>query len=241
VAVRYLGGKTRIAKQLADVIDSVREPGQVVWDAFCGGLSTSVALSRKGPVWSTDVNVALVAMYKAIQAGWDPPDVVDEHTYKRARDLPDTDPLKAYAGFCASFGGKYFGGYARGENRNWAAEGKRGLKRDLPGLNVDCLDFMSVSPTPLDVILYLDPPYAGTTGYAVAKSWDSAAFVERVREWSHFCDVFISEYAFTLGECVWSREQLKRATVGPGATAVEKLFFIPKGLYEIDRTVAEAV
>ena len=47
--MQYLGGKTRIAKQLAEVIDRVRPKSAWVWDAFCGGLSMSVALSKNGP------------------------------------------------------------------------------------------------------------------------------------------------------------------------------------------------
>jgi len=63
VKVQYLGGKTRIAKQIAAEIDKVRRPGQLVWDAFCGGLSVSRALMKNGPVLSTDACAPLIALY----------------------------------------------------------------------------------------------------------------------------------------------------------------------------------
>ncbi len=109
--MRYMGGKSRIAKQIAAVIDEHRQPGQLVWDAFCGGLSMSVALSKKGPVLASDACAPLIALYKAVQEGWDPPTEVSRQTYMAAKLLPDSDPMKAFCGFGCSFGGKWFGGY----------------------------------------------------------------------------------------------------------------------------------
>lgn len=232
--MRYLGGKTRIAKRLAAVIDRTRRRGQRAWAPFCGGLSMSTALLSGGPVRSTDANPALIAMYAAVQLGWDPPESVSEADYGGARNLPDSDPMKAFCGFCAAFGGKYFGGYARGEGRNWAAEGRRSLLRDLPRLApVECVDFLACAPGATPDILYLDPPYAGTTAYAGAPSFDSSAFAVRCEEWSLHTDVFVSEYAFPVGRCVWEHTQLKRAGVGPGASATERLYHLPRRMPRI--------
>lgn len=105
--MQYLGGKTRIAKQIAAEIDKVRRPGQLVWDAFCGGLSMSRALLKNGPVLSTDACAPLIHLYCAVQNGWGPPSEVSEATYRAAKSLPDTDPMKAFCGFACSFGGKF--------------------------------------------------------------------------------------------------------------------------------------
>lgn len=90
--MRYMGGKSRIAKQIAAVIDQYREPGQMVWDAFCGGLSVSVALSEKGPVLSSDANESLINLYNAVKTGWVPPTEVTREEYHVAKSLPNTDP-----------------------------------------------------------------------------------------------------------------------------------------------------
>jgi DNA adenine methylase len=231
--VQYLGGKTRIAKQLAELIDSVREPGQWVWDPFCGGLSMSVALSKKGPVWSTDINPALIALYKAVQSGWQPPSEVNEETWRAAKALPDSNPLKAFCGFGCSFGGRYFEGYARSSDRaNYAATSKRVVERDCAeALVFACLNFCTVEPQPIEAVLYLDPPYAKTKGYSRTIAFDSALFFAQAMRWAAFTHVFISEYACPVGVCVFETE--KRKTIaggqGGGRVGLERLFYIPKG------------
>lgn len=229
--MRYLGGKTRIAKQLAAKIDKVRRPGQWVWDAFCGGLSMTVALSKNDPVYSTDACVPLIALYRAVQAGWAVQTELTEETYRAARNLPDTDPLKAFCGFGCSFGGKWFGGFARPYPTNRTPHGAalRGLQRDVPGRSFAVADFTEIAPRPIDGVLYLDPPYAGTTGYDGAPPFDYTAFYQRCAEWSEHCHVFVSEYRMPIGTEVWSAPSL--VTVGKSARSVatERLYYIAKG------------
>jgi len=222
--MRYLGGKHRISRALATQIRA-RVGACEVWDPFCGGLSMSVALSKAGPVVSSDANPALIALYSAVADGWDPPKTISEAEYHAAKTLPDSNPLKAFAGFCAGFGGKYFGGYARGESRNWAAEGRRALLRDCPGREFFHVDWLAMEPFACKGALYLDPPYAGTTGYAATGAFDSVVFEARVLQWAKLgVPVFVSEYEFPLGTEIWSQQLLKRASVGPGDIATERLF-----------------
>lgn len=82
--MQYLGGKSKIAKWLCAAIAPVRR-GREFWEPFCGGLSVSVALSESGPGLVSDANHALIALYRAVAAGWDPPSTVSEDDYKRAR------------------------------------------------------------------------------------------------------------------------------------------------------------
>lgn len=230
--LQYLGGKSRIAKQLAEVIDSIRHPGQLVWDAFCGGLSMSVALRKKGPVWSTDACVPLISLYRAVQSGWDPPHVVTVDEYNAAKALPDTDPMKAFCAVCCSFSGKWFGGYARSSRpdrvNGYAHGGRKQIMAQVPSGSFAHVDFLTVQPQPCEAILYLDPPYAGTTGYDGAAPFDSKAFVQRVHEWSRFTHVFVSEYSFPIGECVWSKAQTTTVSRDKSrySQAVERLYYV---------------
>ncbi len=237
--MQYLGGKSRIAKHLAEVIDQHRQPGQLVWDAFCGGLSMSVALRKKGPVWSTDANVALISLYRAVQNGWEPPTEVSEETYRAAKALPDSDPMKAFCGFGCSFGGKWFGGYQpfvkatktathRGGDTNPPLAAKRALARNLRGASVDLVDFNAIEPRPTAAMLYLDPPYAGTTGYAGVPPFDHSKFVERVRGWAEHTHVFVSEYSFPVGAVVFEREKPKTVAggAGGGRVGIERLYHL---------------
>lgn len=203
--MQYLGGKTRIAAKLAAVVNATRGRREF-WDPFCGGLSMAVALGGRGLV--SDANAALVSLYQAVAAGWDPPEHVTEDEYQAARALPDTDPRKAFCGFGCSFGGKWFGGYARnGKGQNYASGARTSLLKQITTLlardcRILCVDFLAIEPRPTSSVLYLDPPYANTTGYGAIGRFDHERFCSRVAAWSRYTDVFVSEYAMPWGRVV---------------------------------------
>lgn len=124
---------------------------------------------------------------------------------------PPEDPWHALVGFGSSFGGKYFGGFARSSRRVYIQESARGLNTKMRALRVHgaaffCADFIESDLCPRydDCLVYLDPPYAGTTRYQGAEI-DHARFWARARAVSRFTDVFVSEYAAPAGwEEVWS-------------------------------------
>lgn len=231
--MRYLGGKSRIAKHLAAEIDKVRKPGEWIWEPFCGGLSMTVALSKNGPVWATDANPALIALYQAVRDGWDPPNEVSRETYQAAKALPDSDPMKAFCGFGCSFSGKWFGGYAKSaEGRSYASNARNQLTRHLTFMHtLDCANFLSAVPRPTSMRLYCDPPYRGTTAYDALPSFDSDLFVSRVIGWSRFTDVWVSEYQMPFGQVVWSGEQVTTVSRNKAkyAKATERLYYIARG------------
>lgn len=240
--MRYMGGKYWIAKRLAALIDCARRPGQLAWDPFCGGLSTSVALSQSGPVRSSDRNAALITLYNAVRNGWQPPEQVTRSMYRAARALPDSEPLKAFCGYGCSFSGRWFAGYVKPSQPHLIRSGPRkgvlrpahphraaarSIQRDvaaLRGAPIEVLDFLSVDPHPIDAVIYCDPPYRGTTGFPEAGTFDHDRFIDRVRGWSRYAHVFVSEYAFPIGREIWAH------TLGSGMnTATERLYFLPAG------------
>ena len=228
--MRYLGGKSRIAKTLAQII-APRGP----WlEPFCGGQSMSVALSAYGPGVSGDANAALIALYRAVRDGWQPPENVTEQEYAEARALPDSDPRKAFFGFCCSFGSKWFGGFARGEGRNYAREGRDALIIDAKKIreaNVMLCNasFFDYAPQSCVEILYCDPPYAGTTGYATG-AFDHDAFWQRCREWAAGgTRVFVSEYTAPHDAiCMWEKTIASTVSIDKSSKPrTEKLFRVP--------------
>jgi DNA adenine methylase len=239
--MRYLGGKTRIAKQIAEQINRVRKPGQWVWEPFCGGLSVTVALSKAGPVWATDANPALISLYQAVRNGWQPPTEVSKEEWQAAKALPDSNPLKAFAGFGCSFGGMWFGSYAanqpiiraNGESAGYLTPAKSTAKLVLKNAPQAAafahVNFLSVEPRETQALLYCDPPYAGTAPYKGVAPFDSAKFCLRVAEWSRFTDVFVSEYQFPLGVCVWERTMKKNCARFANPTATERLYYVQRG------------
>lgn len=210
--MKYLGGKSRIAPWLVAAIRPHLR-GRAFWDPFCGGLSVARALSAvAGGGLVSDANPALIALYKAVAGGWQPPSSATETEYHAAKALPDSNPLKAYIGFGSSFGAKWFGGYARstnarGDPRNYLLETRNGLLDEVGelvsrGCEFACLNFLAIEPRPVTMVLYLDPPYAGTEPYGALPAFDHALFIRRVAEWSKYTDVFISEYEMPIGRCV---------------------------------------
>lgn len=200
----------------------------------------SVQLAKYGPGVVSDAHPALISLYQSVSNGWEPPETLSEEEYKAARLLPDTDPLKAFAGFGCSFGGKYFGGYARNDiKRNYAQAARNSLIRDIKILmNAGCTienasSFFDRAPES-GWTLYLDPPYEGTTGYKGTVTFDHALFWQRAKEWvnagSH---VWVSEYNTppVEHEIVWLKQVHSTVRKPCGARGarevrVEKLFKI---------------
>lgn len=237
--MRYLGGKSRIAKYIAAEINKVRRPGQLVWDAFCGGLSVSVALSKHGPVLATDANAALINLYKAVQNGWQPPAEVSKETWLAAKLLPDTDPMKAFCAIGCSYGGDWSGGYANDRKAypehsikatSHASSSRNALKRQVPKVaSFACVDFLSSEPKGTETVIYCDPPYSGTTRYTATGFFDDAAFLSKLASWSAFADVFVSEYDFPIGIQIWERPSPGGCCLKTKAAATERLYHLPKG------------
>ena len=128
----------------------------------------------------------LVALWQALQDGYELPEVISEEMYKSIRDNKDDNPaLTGFVGFGCSFGGKFFGGYARNKTgTNYAAQSK---------------------VIPAGSVVYADPPYSDTTGYTSGK-FNSEEFWDYMRQIGKDNQVFISELeAPDDFVCVWER------------------------------------
>lgn len=242
--MKYLGGKSRIAKNIADVI----RPQGLWWDSFCGGLSVSVALSRYGSGVVSDSCVPLISLYKAVDSGWIPPKHVSEQDWIQAKELPDTNPLKAFIGFGCSFQGMWFKSYygpricppsarhPKGMKQDPVAGATKSLLRDVELLrSASCaicgMDFFDVKPEP-DVFdcIYCDPPYANTTEYKYVGRFDHERFWSVCQEWAR-CNtkVYVSEIVCPVEhEVVWCKPFERRLGQKgqTNAAVVEKLFLI---------------
>lgn len=140
-------------------------------------------------------------MWRALQKGWSPPENVSETEYqylKAAQDIEDP-ALVAFVGFCCSYSGKYFAGFAKcSKMRNYAHEGRINLGKQIPFLqNVDfrCCSYQDQDLSlPPESLIYCDPPYMGTTGYKMG--FDNDAFWQWCRhKAAEGHTVFISEYS----------------------------------------------
>lgn len=193
--MQYLGGKSKIRKELSKFLESVRIPGQAYFEPFVGGGWVLQEMSGKRK--ASDGNKALISMYQALQDGWEPPDFVSEQTYKEYQSNRNTDdPMTAFCGFGVSFAGKWFGGYARSEGKTcYAATSKRSLLKQLPLIkDVEFVQGLYNEHAPEGMLVYCDPPYANTTQYGAFTGFDHKAFWEKMREWTLSNTVVVSEY-----------------------------------------------
>lgn len=229
--MKYMGSKARHAKGILPVILADRVDGQWYVEPFVGGANVidKVLGNRIG----ADLNPYVISLWQAVAGGWTPPDVVTEGEYAALKAEKRVDALTAFAGFACSYGAKFFGGYARGKSakgdwRNYADEAKRAMLKTKAGILG--VKFIRASYDQLEIppnsIIYCDPPYAGTTGYATG-AFDHDAFWQWCRDKvTEGHKVFVSEYtAPDDWVCVWSKEVNNTLVKDTGSKkGVERLF-----------------
>jgi hypothetical protein len=200
--MRYLGGKSRLAKKIVEAIHPERFP--FIWEPFCGGFAVTAELGLAAPastILASDVHPGIVALGRALSSGWLPTELgrpLTDGEHQAAKDLPDTDPRKAMIGFGCSFGGMWFHTNATSPGRSYHDETVRNFRSAAPKLRrvcFDLVDFLQAEPIPsVGLLIYCDPPYRGTFGYSTG-AFDSEAFDRRCLQWRELgAKVFVSEF-----------------------------------------------
>ena len=227
--MRYMGGKSCISKQIAEILNSDIDKNTPFVSLFCGSCAIESKVQADVKILN-DKHPYLIAMWQALQNGWMPPDVVTKEEYYRVKANMDENPaLTGFVGFGCSFGGKWWGGYAKDKRGDdYCGQAKRGLLKDFLGVRsatFTCLDYHDVE-IPDGAVVYCDPPYVNTTGYTVGQ-FDTNEFWNYMRQLSKRCDVYISEESAPDDfECIWSKEKVRtlEKSDNVGRVKVEKLF-----------------
>lgn len=239
--MHYMGGKSRIAKQLTEVILEYAESRDVLVEPFMGAANMTVALAPHfDRVYAYDIHEDLILMWRAVQNGWVPPTETSKEEYYLLKDSSPS-PLRGFLGFGMSFGGKWFAGYTGGGNpqeieevkrlrpgsqSNYIKPARNGVMKlvDHSNITVTLSSYLKI-PTPRNAVIYCDPPYQQTTGYK--HSFDHGEFWKTMDEWSATNQVFVSsEQAPSNWETIWEKQVKgtlnKNSNVQP---RTEKLFF----------------
>lgn len=196
--MQYFGGKQRIAKKLSVFIQPYVNGASTYVEPFVGGAAMLAAIDSPIKI-AGDLNPFLITLWKSLSKGWEPPSEITEQKYAEVKAaMREDDPLTAFVGFGCSFAGKWFGGYARGEEgRNYASNAAGSLKKKMKTLaNVKWhfSDYASL-PFPKGSVIYCDPPYQGTTQYGAVTSFNWERFWDWCRDQSMVGNkVFVSEY-----------------------------------------------
>ncbi|MFA6201259.1 MAG: DNA adenine methylase [Bacteroidales bacterium] len=230
--MKYLGSKNRLAKEIiTTILNTTKLTNFTYIEPFVGGANIIDKFPANRKI-GADINKPLITLLSYLQNGWQPPNNLTEEEYKQACYINDEDnPITAFAGFCCSFAGKYFGGYARGKTtegkrRNYASESRRNLLKQSPNLKeitFICSDYRLVD-IPLNSLIYCDPPYKDTTEYSNSLNYEE--FYSWCREQkANGNEVYISEYNMPPDFiCIWEKEFKVNLNENKALKRVERLF-----------------
>lgn len=202
--MQYQGGKSRQSKVFAPPLVESLKRGKALWvEPFVGGFNLLPRVSEH-VAWAvcSDIHPGLIKMYRCLQNGWIPPEVVTEEDYYILKEKRDWDnPTSAFAAFGCSFGGKEWGGYARSSGTDYYSRRARSslLKKapHMVGVEFRCLPYNQLE-IPEGATIYCDPPYANTTEYRTER-FDTGGFLKWAKEASSTSEVFVSEYVIPDG------------------------------------------
>lgn len=232
--MQYHGGKERVAKDLAEAIRSYGADCTHYLEPFMGGASifARVAPHFPGRAIGADYDLDVASLWSAVSAGgWEPPTELTREQYDALKASGEPSPLRAFAAFGCSFGGKKWGGYSspdpRPGRKSRAMAARLGIlekQEGILGASVARADYRAFAPG-TGTLVYADPPYAGTTGYTTG-AWDAGEFWTTMTAWSRAgAVVLVSEYeAPEAWESVWSRERQVSMGLDKSKVATEKLF-----------------
>ena len=236
--MKYVGSKNRIAKELAPIIQSyITNETKGYLEPFVGGANMIDKIEHHNKI-GCDIHKELIALLNKVKNDKNSiPDEITEDEYNKVNSNKQNyeDWYVGLVGFCATFGAKYFGGYARDRqgNRNIPKEGIRNLKKQAPslkGVKFANLSFLELPKDKIkDYVIYCDIPYKGTIKYAT-KGFPYDEFYQWAKDMSENNTVLISEY--NMPEefyCIWEKETTvniaSNKTTGDNSNKrVEKLY-----------------
>ena len=244
--MQYIGSKNRISKELAPIIQSyITEDTEAYIEPFVGGANMIDKIKHPNKIGS-DAHKELVALLKYTRDNSELlPTTIYEEEYIRVKNNKEDyeDWHVGLVGFCASFGAKYFGGYARnkkGDTSGAAPAGAiRNLKKQAPnlqGIKFEHKSFLDYNPEEYkNCVFYLDPPYRNTLSYSTG-NFPYEEFYKWAIELAKNNTILISEYQMPEDkfECIWSKGvTLTLSAQGDikNKKRVEKLFKVNGGKY----------
>jgi len=236
--MKYVGSKNKISKELAPIIQSYIKSDTVGYlEPFVGG-ANMIDKIQCGKKVGCDIHEELIELLKQAQTDYDFPQHISEDEYNNVRVNRDSYPkwYIGFIGFMATFGAKYYGGYARSFKadkitpRNQSNESIRNLDKQRPNLKGIVFLHKSFQELPKnkikEYVIYCDPPYEGTTKYST-NVFPHKDFWQWCREMSKDNTVLVSEYnAPNDFECIWSKVHKTSLNTQSGEQSerVEKLF-----------------
>ena len=234
--MKYVGSKNRLGKDLVPIIQAYIDNNHITnyWEPMCGG-GNMIDKIRCEHKYGSDIHPYLIALLKQAQTDTSVfPSTITKEEYSAVKANPQNYPdwYVGLVGFCASYNGKWWGGYANGVKtkvgtiRNYTDEAITNLIKQAPSLKDICFErksfekYVKVS----GFVIYCDPPYKSTTKYAT-DDFPYEKFYSWCKEMSKNNIVLISEYSMPDDfECIWEKTLKCTLDKNSRTDKVERLF-----------------
>lgn len=228
----YVGGKSKAYQHITNILNHECFDNFDYLEPFIGYGHILRRVVNKKSYTASDNNPLLLTLLKYIQeTNKKYPNISEKEYYELKTDNSKKNIIKkAFAAFCYSYNGKEFGGYTNiVGDRNYPKERKKyyDLLRDnetFLDTKLKLKNYLSYNPK--NKLIYCDPPYSKTTGYASSVDFDHDEFWNTMRKWSKNNYVFISEYKAPKDFIVLSLKRKHSSLAGKGSSSIriEKLF-----------------
>lgn len=241
--MKYMGSKNKISKHIVPIIEQYVSENQLFVDLFVGGFNLVDKITKTKNIVCNDNNEFLMALFEKIYETNGKClyqyDTITEEMYYDVRDNKDKYEkwIVGLVGFCATFGARFFEGYARGNKSN-------GERRDIPNESIRNIrkqweQYLSkINPVLLcsdykdlhfdNAVIYCDKPYSQGKKYK-NQTFSNDEFWEYVRNESKKNVVIVSEYdAPSDFECIWEMPVKTCLNKDNPVVRTEKLFILKK-------------
>ena len=230
--MKYLGSKNRISKHLKPIIEGYLVDKKTYIEPFVGGANMIDKIDFNNKIGS-DINHYLIDLLNKLKEGADfLPDTITEEEYKKVKDNKDIYPdwYVALVGFGATFGARWFEGYARDKKtgRDLPNESIRNLKKQAP--NLKNITFKTCGyeayKNVKNAVIYCDIPYSNSKRYKDPFNKDE--FINFLLELDESNVILVSEYEMPEENFskIWEKEV--KVSISQTKKATEKLFILDK-------------
>lgn len=239
--MRYLGGKTRIGKEIAEALARLAPPDTVegYCEPFCGALGIMVHMVDKGykKTKAYDKCKDIVLLWNGVKDGtFKIPRSVSERTWLRYKKDPTPSAMRAFMGFGCSFGGDWFTTFSKKYDPKSIPQAVSSIKRKGPSIkkitHIGHRDYRRLKLK--GWLIYCDPPYKNTKGYKCTGGFDTDRFWDTVREWSKDNIVAVSEFTAPSDfMCIWKKKRLisvNTVKIADSKNVCEKLFVLARNV-----------
>ena len=214
--MKYLGGKIRLGREIAEVLMRYAPPGTVngYLEPFCGALGVTLHMVEHYNCVVSDINKDLIMLWKEVKSGkFEYPKNVTKETWLRYKQSTTPSAMRAFIGFGCSYNGLWFSSYANnciGQSYKILVENecKNSIEKIKPLIKkikkIQCCSYDYWEPK--GYLIYCDPPYKDTTGYEGTPTFDHEKFWDTVRRWSKCNVVIVSEFKAPKDfKCIWKK------------------------------------